>query len=165
MNSINMNFEEIFKVIDDFVNFCDETTEFWHDDRAPDEHVVMEKLEQCKSKQYVDILTKHKIISLWYKYCDHFLTDNYEYKKRNLIMELVNDRASMYKITRRDPHVLIYDMSFYFREITKLVMRRHIYNTYCKEEIEKTKKRYALNVLMYKTRLPQELVFYEVSKY
>ena len=159
-----MSVEQIYEVIDDFVDFCAETIEFWYDDRAPDEHVVMKKLEQCKSKQYVDIITKYNIISLWYKYYDHFLMDDYEYNKKGKLTRLLAGNANnAYMMFREDPNDLIYNMSEYYREITKLSMCRHVYNTICKEEIEN--KKYALNMMYYNKILPYDVIKFRVSKF
>ena len=94
-----MSEQQIYEVIDDFVDWCSNTSSFWCDDRVPEEHVVMDKLERCYNKQYIDIITKYNIINLWCDNCSHFSIDNYEYNKSNLIRELVDERIPTYKIT------------------------------------------------------------------
>ena len=159
-----MSLEQIYNVIDDFIDWSAEVTEFWHYDRDPEEDVVTEKLEACRNKQYNDIINKYYIISLWYMYYDHFVVDNYEYRKNKLIRELLVDKSIVYKLFRCDPNDLIYDMNMIYREITKQKIFKHVYNLYCKEQIDKRNKKYAMNILWYKNILPYDIIKFEIYK-
>ena len=72
-------------MIDDFIDWCIENVEFWQDDRTPEEYMIIDHLEKCRNKQYVDVIKDYDVIFLWYNFYNHWYIDNYRYNKSLII--------------------------------------------------------------------------------
>ena len=154
MNAIEMTDEEnfirkvesIYEVIDDFVHWCVDIVEFWHNDRNPEPELIEEKLEICKSNEYIKVLYEYDIYFLWLKFYNHFYIDNYTYQKSKII------QSSLKCCSRKIAH-LKWEMANEYRKITALKIFKQVYCVCCKKEIENRNKRYAMNILFYKKNL------------
>ena len=52
-----------------------------------------------------------------------------------------------------------------YRKIVKLQIFRQVYTHCCNEEIEKQNKKYTMNIIFYKKKIPCDIVKFPINKY
>ena len=168
MNSISMNFEniretiEVLKLVDAFVSWLNYRYEDYEYLPTSYEYVEqeIETLSELFDNKTLRLIKNHNIYYIYYfirKETEIELEKHVQLKGKECIKRFPSERANNYRIIRR-----IYDEMF---DRVNYLTKFKIYNYIAKKEIDRRNRRYALNVLMYRTRLPQELVLYEVSKF
>ena len=118
--------------------------------------------------------TRKKLEYESYEFEEDFKEINYKYDLINLVHMYYKDYFNNYsipkskivkRICKQKYNDISISMSDEYIEMMKLHIKIHVFNTCCKEEIEKRNKRYAINILYYKKILPYDLVKHKILKY